>query len=104
MKNLKIEAEKGFRRTLFEPELVDPNVEINFVKDSEGWEARADWRVQLRISIHRKGNNLNYIIHVNKESGATHDVDLTMFSYDWRVFCSPSMAKLFNFSPLKQLV
>ena len=36
MKNLKIEAEKGFRRTLFEPELVDPNVEINFVKDSEG--------------------------------------------------------------------
>ena len=36
MKNLKIEAEKGFRRTLFEPELVDPNVEINFVKDPEG--------------------------------------------------------------------
>jgi len=32
IKNLKIEAEKGFRRTLFEPELVDPNVEINFVK------------------------------------------------------------------------
>jgi hypothetical protein len=40
MKILKIEAEKGFRRTLFEPELVDPNVEINFVKDLEG-EARA---------------------------------------------------------------
>jgi hypothetical protein len=36
MKNLKIEAEKGFRRTLFEPELVDPNVEINFVKNSMG--------------------------------------------------------------------
>jgi len=36
MKNLKIEAEKGFRRTLFEPELVDPNSEINFVKDSLG--------------------------------------------------------------------
>lgn len=36
IENLKIEAEKGFRRTLFEPELVDPNVEINFVKDSEG--------------------------------------------------------------------
>jgi hypothetical protein len=35
MKNLKIEAEKGFRRTLFEPELVDPNMEINFVKDTE---------------------------------------------------------------------
>jgi hypothetical protein len=32
MKNLKIEAEKGFRRTLFEPELVDPNVEVNSVK------------------------------------------------------------------------
>jgi hypothetical protein len=32
---LKIEAEKGFRRTLFEPELVDPNTEINFDKDSE---------------------------------------------------------------------
>jgi len=30
MKNLRIEVEKGFRRTLFEPELVDPNVEINF--------------------------------------------------------------------------
>jgi len=36
IKNLKIEAEKGFRRTLFEPELVDPNSEINFVKDSLG--------------------------------------------------------------------
>ena len=35
IKNLKIEAEKGFRRTLFEPELVDPNMEINFVKDSK---------------------------------------------------------------------
>jgi len=36
IENLKIEAEKGFRRTLFEPELVDPNSEINFVKDSLG--------------------------------------------------------------------
>jgi hypothetical protein len=35
IKNLKIEAEKGFRRTLFEPELVDPNMEINFVKESK---------------------------------------------------------------------
>lgn len=33
IKNLKIEVEKGFRRTLFEPELVDPNKEINFVND-----------------------------------------------------------------------
>jgi hypothetical protein len=48
--------------------------------------------INSAISIHRKGNNLNDIIHVNKESGATHDVDLTMFSYEWRVFCSPSMA------------
>jgi len=36
IKNLKIEAEKGFRRTLFEPELVDPNMEINFVKNLMG--------------------------------------------------------------------
>jgi len=35
IKNLKIEAEKGFKRTLFELELVDPNVEINFVNDSK---------------------------------------------------------------------
>jgi len=33
IENLKIEAEKGFRRTLIDPELVDPNLEINFVKD-----------------------------------------------------------------------
>jgi len=33
VKNLKIEAEKGFKRTLFELELVDPDLEINFVKD-----------------------------------------------------------------------
>jgi len=32
---LKIEAEKGFRRTLFEPELVGPNLEINFVNGEE---------------------------------------------------------------------
>jgi hypothetical protein len=30
IKNLKIVAEKGFRRTLFEPELVGPNSVINF--------------------------------------------------------------------------
>jgi len=36
LKKLKVQAEKGFRRTLFEPELVDPNSEINFVKDSLG--------------------------------------------------------------------
>jgi len=27
-------AEKGFRRTLLEPELVDPHLEINFVNDA----------------------------------------------------------------------
>lgn len=32
---MKIEAEKGFRRTLFEPELVGPNLEINFVNGEE---------------------------------------------------------------------
>jgi len=36
IKNLKIEAEKGFRRTLFEPELVDPNLEINFENRFKG--------------------------------------------------------------------
>ena len=36
IKNLKVEAEKGFKRTLFELELVDPNLEINFVKDVVG--------------------------------------------------------------------
>lgn len=35
IENLKIEAEKGFRRTLFEPELVGPNLEINFVNGEE---------------------------------------------------------------------
>jgi len=33
LKNLWIEVEKGFRRTMFGLELVDPNVEINFVKE-----------------------------------------------------------------------
>jgi hypothetical protein len=36
MKNLRIEVEKGFRWTMFGPELVDPNVEINFDNYS-GW-------------------------------------------------------------------
>jgi len=41
-KNLMIEAEKGFRRTLFEPELVDPNLEINFDDRFKGRLARVD--------------------------------------------------------------
>jgi hypothetical protein len=86
MKNLKIEAEKGFRRTLFEPELVDPNMEINFVKDTEG-PLRGQYRPVSKS--HRKGNSLNYTIHVDKESGATHSADLTMFPYNWRVIYSP---------------
>jgi hypothetical protein len=53
--------------------------------------ARSSGQGQPRISIHRKGNSLNYTIHVNKESRATYDTDLTMFSYKRRVFFSPSM-------------
>jgi len=83
IKNLKIEAEKGFRRTLFEPELVDPNVEINFVKNS-----MAAMQFQHWVSIHRKGNSLNYTIRVHKEPRATYETDLTIFSYNCRVFCS----------------
>lgn len=30
MKNLKTDVEKGFKRTMFELELVDPNGQINF--------------------------------------------------------------------------
>ena len=58
---------------------------------------------QLWVKIHRKGNSLNYIIHVNKESEATHDANLTMFSSNWRVFFSPLMEVL-KFGPLNQLV
>lgn len=47
-KNLKAEAEKGFRRTLFEPELVDPNVEINFDKRFKG-----------RVATHSTTTTLN---------------------------------------------
>jgi len=32
MKYLKTDAEKGFKRTMFELELVDPNGKINFEK------------------------------------------------------------------------
>jgi hypothetical protein len=87
MKNLKIEAEKGFRRTLFEPELVDPNMEINFVKDTEDL-SRSPHPVS---KSYRKGNSLNHTVHVDKESGVTHGADLTMFPYNWRVIYSPLM-------------
>lgn len=93
MKNLKIEAEKGFRRTLFEPELVDPNMEINFVKST-----KAFMHLQLCTSIHRKGNNLNYIIHLYKEPRVTYNVILTVSSYNCRVFFSTLMDVL-KFSP-----
>jgi len=46
MKNLRIEVEKGFRWTMFGPELVDPNVEINFDNELNGY--RRDF---LEISI-----------------------------------------------------
>jgi len=45
-----IEAEKGFRRTLFEPELVDPNLEINFDDRSEGNFSLEILRMQLWIN------------------------------------------------------
>lgn len=48
-KNLKAEAEKGFRRTLFEPELVDPNVEINFDKRFKGRLATQSTTTTLNI-------------------------------------------------------
>ena len=83
IKNLKIEAEKGFRRTLFEPELVDPNMEINFVKS-----IMAAMQFQHYTSVHRKGNNLNYIIRAHKETRVTYEAVLTIFSYNCRVFCS----------------
>jgi hypothetical protein len=37
MENLRIEVEKGFRWTMFGPELVDPNVEINFDYELNGY-------------------------------------------------------------------
>jgi len=37
MKNLRIEVEKGFRWTMFGPELVDPNSEINFDDILDGY-------------------------------------------------------------------
>jgi hypothetical protein len=89
IENLKIEAEKGFRRTLIDPELVDPNLEINFVKELGG--AR-HWVKATSSPFQRKGNSLNDTIRVHKESGVTHGADLTIFSSNWRVFCSPSMA------------
>jgi len=46
MKLLRIEVEKGFRRTLFEPELVGPNVQINFVNGSR-WASK--WFVSMRL-------------------------------------------------------
>lgn len=53
MKNMKIEAEKGFRRTLFEPELVDPNMEINFDNDSE--EVSSQLHLMSTLSLPQKG-------------------------------------------------
>ena len=100
MKNLKIEAEKGFRRTLFEPELVDPNREINFVN---GLEAGFDPGRCTLTKQSRKGNILNDNVHVFKESEATHGADLTMFAYCRRVLCSPLMV-VYNFSLWNQLV
>jgi hypothetical protein len=90
---LKIEAEKGFRRTLFEPELVDPNVEINFVKNLMGSLLLNESR-GIKLLDHRKGNSLNHTIHVHKENEVTHDVDSTIFLYKRRNVCFTSMDTL----------
>jgi len=55
IKNLKIEAEKGFKRTLFELELVDPNLEINFVKDVVGNSLLEELFSLTHIFISEKG-------------------------------------------------
>jgi len=55
IKNLKIEAEKGFKRTLFELELVDPNLEINFVKDVVGSALLEEALSLTHILISKKG-------------------------------------------------
>jgi hypothetical protein len=98
---LKIEAEKGFRRTLFEPELVGPNLEINFVNGEEAesvgvvpLKSIASLILQNRLfhlKFNRKGKSLNDALRVFKESEETHTTVLTVFSYNCRVFCSPSM-------------
>jgi len=83
-KNLKIEAEKGFRRTLFEPELVDPNMEINFVKN-----LMILFKYIIYIKLyHRKGISLNYTKHVHNEPRVTYEDDLTFFPNSRRAFYS----------------
>jgi hypothetical protein len=62
-------------------------MEINFVKDTG--DSLTGVKVYPVSKFHRKGNSLNYTIHVNKESGATHSADLTMSPYNWRVIYSP---------------
>jgi len=63
MKNLKIEAEKGFRRTLFEPELVDPNVEINFVKSLMGSNTKILTSYKIGDAL-----NLSILLSAGKET------------------------------------
>jgi len=79
MEYLRIEVEKGFRWTMFGPELVDPNVEINFDDEFEGYSKEFDynlyviWQVIVGFScitvidfewLDRKGNDFNHIIRV----------------------------------------
>lgn len=64
MENLKIEAEKGFRRTLFDPELVDPNPEINF---DDRFYTSSD--VMNRIKSWKKGSRSNDPAPIHKEVG-----------------------------------
>lgn len=70
IKNLKIEVEKGFRRTLFEPELVDPNLEINSVKNISLLLKLRD-KENIHLTIEREMISMISYVEV-KESGATH--------------------------------
>jgi len=77
---------------LFEPELVDPNVEINFVNNLMG--SSLDESRCIKLIDHRKGNSLNHTIHVHKENEVTHDVDSTIVLYKRRNVCFTSMDTL----------
>jgi len=51
MKNLKIEVEKGFRWTMFEPELVDPNTKINFDNELNGYRMKFVNNVIFKVLV-----------------------------------------------------
>jgi hypothetical protein len=75
MKNLKIEAEKGFRRTLFEPEWVGPNWEINFDNGVEAYPRGVQEQLYHLEFIEREIAQIMRDIYF-KEPGETHKVGL----------------------------